>query len=101
LRRVELSSLAEGDLADIWIAIATSDIEVADRFVDELRALAQKIADQPHMGRARPEIGEGVRVFPHRDYLLIYRVQSAGIGIARVVHGKRDLTQLEVREQRE
>jgi toxin ParE1/3/4 len=58
--------------------------------------LAQKIAEQPHMGRLRPDIGEGIRAFPRGEYLLIDRVQADGIGVARIVHGKRDLGNIEV-----
>ncbi len=86
------SELAEGDLADIWVEIATVDIDTADRFIEQLRALAQKLAEQPFMGRTRPELGQDVRVFPYERYLIIYRPADYGIGIARVVHGARDLT---------
>ena len=55
----------------------------------------KKSPSKPHMGRARPELGEGLRIFPHREYLLIYRVQPEGIGVARVVHGKRDLPNID------
>ena len=90
------SELAEGDLADIWVEIASVDIDTADHFIEELRALAQKLAEQPFMGRGRPELGNDVRVFPHERYLIIYRPADYGVGIARVVHGARDLKSIEV-----
>jgi len=96
LRHAELSSLAEADLADVWVAIATDDIDRADRFLTELRALAQKLAERPEMGRVRPDFGDGVRSFPYHNYLVIYRPQPFGVGVARVVHGKRDLAHLEI-----
>lgn len=96
MKQPVFSELAEADLADIWVAIATTDIAAADRFLDELRDLAQKLAELPQMGQVRPDFGENARSFPHRDFILIYRPQPNGVGIARVVHGKRDLTQIEV-----
>jgi toxin ParE1/3/4 len=96
LRYAVNSELAEADLADIWVEIATDDIETADHFIHELRTLAQKLAEQPFMGRERPELGQDVRVFPHERYLLIYRPVDHGVGIARVVHGARDLTNIDV-----
>ncbi len=90
------SELAEGDLADIWVEIATVDIDTADQFIEKLHALAQKLAEQPFMGRARPEFGHDVRVFPHERYLILYRPADYGVGIARVVHGARDLMSVEV-----
>jgi toxin ParE1/3/4 len=48
------------------------------------------------MGRERPELGKDVRVFPHGQYFLIYRSTAHGVGIARVVHGARDIASIEV-----
>jgi toxin ParE1/3/4 len=96
LRYAVNSELAEADLADIWVEIAVDDIGTADQFIQELRLLAQKLAEQPFMGRERSELGQDVRVFPHEKYLLIYRPAPHGVGIARVVHGARDLASIEV-----
>lgn len=96
MKRAELSELAEGDLADIWVLIATDDIDTADRFVDALRAQAQRLAEQPLMGRERPEFGKQVRSFPHGQYLVIYRPIAEGIAVARIVHGARDLWRLDI-----
>jgi toxin ParE1/3/4 len=96
LSHAVFSELAEGDLADIWVSIALDDIEIADRFIEELRGKAAGLAEQPLMGVARPELGREVRSFPHRDYLLIYRPMAFGVGIARIVHGARDLGRLAV-----
>jgi toxin ParE1/3/4 len=82
LSHAVFTDLAEEDLADIWVSIATDDIGAADRFLEELRELAQKLADLPHMGRERADFGERVRSFPYHDYLVIYRQQPHGIGIA-------------------
>jgi toxin ParE1/3/4 len=96
LRYAVNSELAESDLADIWVEIATDDIDTADQFIEGLRTLAQKLAEQPFMGRERPELVQDVRVFPHQQYLLIYRPAANGVGIARVVHGARNLASIEV-----
>lgn len=90
------SELAEGDLADIWVTIALDSIEIADRFIEELRDKAALLAEQPLMGLARPDFGEDVRSFPHREYLVIYRPTEFGVGVARIVHGARDLRRLSV-----
>ena len=91
MRYAAFSELAEGDLAEIWVAIAQDDIETADRFLGEFRVRAQRLAEHPFMGVARPDLGEEVRSLPHGAYLVIYRPTSFGVGIARVVHGSRDL----------
>ena len=90
------SELAEGDLAEIWVSIALDNIEVADRLIEELRDKAALLAEQPFIGVARPDFGQEVRSFPHRDYLVIYRPTTFGVGIARIVHGARDLRRLPI-----
>ena len=68
------TELAEGDLAEIWVSIALDNMEVADRLIEELRDKAVLLAEQPPMGVARLDFGTDVRSFPHRDYLVIYRL---------------------------
>ena len=52
------------------------------------------LADNPHMGPARPDIAKELRYHPVGNYLLLYRVIANGIELVRVVHGARDLQQL-------
>ena len=94
---VVLSPLAEDDLVEIWCTVAADDIDAADNLIDELHQVTRLLALQPMMGRRRPEIGLDVRSFPHGDYLVFYRPESHGVGIARVVHGARDLAKLKMR----
>jgi len=65
-----LSALAELDLDDI-----------IDRF--------DLLAEQPGMGRARPEFGPGVRSFAVENFVIYYR-QEDDVLIARILHGRRD-----------
>ncbi len=96
MKRAILSELAEGDLAEIWVSIATDDIATADRFMEAIHERAQLLAEQPLIGRERPEIAKGVRSFPYGQYLMLYRPMPAGVGIVRVVHGARDLKNVAV-----
>ena len=94
MSQADFSELAEGDLAEIWVSIAKGDIDTADRFLAELRDLANRLAALPLMGIARPELGNEVRSFVHGEYLMIYRPQKQGVAISRVAHGRRDLRRL-------
>jgi toxin ParE1/3/4 len=96
LSHAAFSELAEGDLVEIWLSIAIDQVKNADRFVEELRAQAQRLAEQPLMGVSRQDFGKEVRSFPHGEYLVIYRPTEFGVGIARIVHGARDLGKLVV-----
>jgi len=62
---------------------------VALRFVDSIVQRVQLYATQPEMGELRP--GLGVRQFSIGSYVVLYRPTQAGIELARVVHGSRDI----------
>jgi toxin ParE1/3/4 len=96
LKVAQLSEPAEGDLADIWVEIARDHIENADRFIEQLKERMQRLAEQPLIGRERPEIAKQIRSFPHGEYLVLYRPSATGVGIARVVHGRRDLSKIDI-----
>jgi toxin ParE1/3/4 len=49
------------------------------------------LAENPWRGKARHELGEGVRSFPVGRYILFYRATPEGIDVIRVLHGARDL----------
>jgi plasmid stabilization system protein ParE len=53
--------LAALDILDIWDHIADDDLAAADRWVDELGAAFGRLATQPMMGRARPELARDLR----------------------------------------
>jgi toxin ParE1/3/4 len=53
------------------------------------------LADNPRLGRARPEIAPDARAWSVGRYLVLYREQDDGIEIVRVVHGASRLEQIE------
>jgi plasmid stabilization system protein ParE len=67
LRYAVNSELAEADLADIWVEIAVDDIDTADLFIQRLQTLAQKLSEQPFMGREQPELGQTFECFRMRN----------------------------------
>lgn len=85
---------AEEDLIDIWLYIAEDSLVNADRFLDRLGGMAQKLADAPGMGKERPELAPALKSFPMEDYVLFYRVMLDGIELVRVLRCSRDLSQI-------
>jgi toxin ParE1/3/4 len=82
-----LSALAERDLEEIWSYVAED--ATADRLVDAIIDRFELLAEQPRMGRLRPEFGTGVRSFAIENHVIYYRHEE-DVLIARVLHGRRD-----------
>jgi toxin ParE1/3/4 len=53
------------------------------------------LADNPRLGRPRPEIAPEARGWIVGRYLVLYRAQDDGIEVVRVVHGAREIEQIE------
>ena len=83
---------AEADLEEIAFHIAFQDKRpvIADRIVDEIRQKADTYAAQPEMGTAAPELGEDLRTFSHKRWVIIYQPIGDGIRVRAVVDGARD-----------
>ena len=61
----------------------------ADRLIDPIVDRFNLLAEQPGIGRLRPEFGAGVRSFVVESYVIYYR-RDRDVLIARVLHGRRD-----------
>ena len=85
-----LSALAERDLDEIWSYVAEdASPATADRLTDAIIDRFELLAEQPRMGRLRPEFGPGVRSFAVENHVIYYR-HDGDVLIARVLHGRRD-----------
>ena len=85
-----LSDLAEQDLDEIWSYVAEdASPTTADQLIDAIIERFELLADHPHMGRARPEFGPGVRSLTVENYVVYYRHEGEVL-VARVLHGRRD-----------
>ena len=82
---------AKADLAEIWDYIAEDSEDRADAFIDVIGKKLSMLAENSCLGKARHELGEGIRSFPVGRYILFYRAISEGIEVIRVLHGARDL----------
>jgi toxin ParE1/3/4 len=83
---------AQLDLREIatWITVDAGPAR-ARAVLERIRACAADLAAAPLIGRARAELGEGVRSFALPPYVLFYRPASPGALILRVIHGARHL----------
>jgi toxin ParE1/3/4 len=88
---IKISPLAEVDLLDIAIHIATDSVSASDEFLQNMDERFSLLVTQPEMGRQRPELGNVIRSFALRNYVVFYDPIPEGIFIVRVLHGSRDI----------
>lgn len=91
MRRIRKHALAESDLIGIWqYTVERWDAAQADKYLDELNAGIQQLADNPEMGANRDYVREGYRVLFVNSHAVYYTVAPSAIHIIRVLHGKMD-----------
>ncbi len=62
--------------------------------LDDIEVGFQHLAENPLLGRLRPDIAPELRYFAVGKYLILYRIVPNGIQIVRVIHGAWDLSNL-------
>lgn len=87
--KVRISTRAAKDLEEIGDWIARDDPARAATFVDELLARGFSLARSP---RRFPEVaaGRGLRKMSWRGYVILYRIESDCVEIARIAQGSRN-----------
>jgi toxin ParE1/3/4 len=92
--KVRVSRLATQDLDEIWLYIAQENLAAADKFVDSLTDSFPPLASFPRLGRSREDLGPGLRSFPVKSCLVVYRLRKDAVEIVRVIPGRRDVKAL-------
>jgi len=88
----QLSQEAEGDLVEIYDRSLDDWGEVqADRYLEGLYAVFAGLADRPHAGRLRPEVGDDVRSRLFGSHIIFYAARTERLDILRILHQARDL----------
>jgi toxin ParE1/3/4 len=82
---------AREDILDIWQFIALDNETAATKLVHRFDRAVQMLADNPHAGRERPDLAEGIRSFPVGRYVIFYQPTGNGIDVVRILHGSRDI----------
>lgn len=92
MRVVSFSPAARRDLAEITLHIAeAAGPTIAAEVVLRIRSKCRLLADTPgEIGRARPEIREGIRSFPVPPHLIFFRYGDDEVQIVRILHERQD-----------
>lgn len=62
-----------------------------EKYISELQERFRWLAQHPKVGRARDEIGDGYRSYPHSAHVIFYVIDGADIAIIGVPHGAMDV----------
>ena len=92
----EFTDQAVSDLAEIENYISQDNPQAARQSLQRLPQACFTLAEQPHMGRSRPEFGPAHRSFvvPGTRYIIIYRPSNDHVQIIHVRQGSQNLHQL-------
>jgi toxin ParE1/3/4 len=94
LRTFKRTDQAELDLIEIWLHIARDKPSAAENVLGRVDGACERLAQNPQMGPARPDLAADLRYFVVGAYLILYREGDDSIEIVRVVHGAMNLNGL-------
>ncbi len=91
---VRLSYLADTDLDGIRDYIHQRNPRAANEVLDQIFETLELLANYPELGERRDDLGQNLRAFVVRPYVVFYHPAADGIHVARIVHGARDFSSL-------
>jgi len=92
---IEILPRAQIDLDEIWAMIAQTDFSRADRFVEKLEDKIGQLSQFPESGADRTDIFPKTRVLIEGQYLIFYQFAENRVVVMRIIHGARDLGDLD------
>ena len=87
--KLRLTPRAVADIEAIALYIAAENPRAALAVTESIERRLRQLADYPHSGILREDIGAGVRHLVAGKYLAFYRVTASHVDVLRVIHGKR------------
>jgi toxin ParE1/3/4 len=95
MARYDVTDEAKDDLFEIWRYIAVhGSVGRAEQQNLRFYERFQFLAENPLIGRVRPELAPDIRSFADGTYVILYKPADYGVEIVRVVHGSRDIEAL-------
>lgn len=91
MKKVFYSDAAEQDLDDIAAWIGKHNLAAADRLLEDVDRVLALTLDFPGIGEAVDRYAPGMRRITLGSYVIYYFHVEAGLEVARVVHGARNV----------
>lgn len=91
MSRYRLTPAAQQDLSSIWdFTEERWDISQAERYIREIQAAVERVAEDPARGSVREEIREGYRSYAVGSHVLFYLQRASHIEVVRILHQRMD-----------
>ncbi len=85
--KIKLTRLSEDDLETILkYTLKTWGKRQAERYLGDLQACFEELADRPGLGRSCDSIRPGLMRMEHGRHVLFYRTREYGVRIIRILH---------------
>jgi len=94
VRTYRLTRDADTDLIEIWTYNGEDNIDQADLLLARFANKFALLAENPGLGRMRPDLAANLRSSPTGSYIVYYTEAADGVLIVRVLHGMRDISHL-------
>ncbi len=95
--KIVYTSSARADLIEAWLFVAEENLNAADQMLETINEGIHLLAQQPLMGRERPELRAGLRSWPTATpYILYYVPDQGGLTLIRVLHHARDIQSIDM-----
>lgn len=92
MKQYRFTPAAQRDLASIWdFTEERWDRHQAVRYIREIEAAVERIAEDPGRGRARDEIRAGYRSFAVGSHIIFYLRRVRHIEVVRILHQRMDV----------
>jgi toxin ParE1/3/4 len=91
-RRYRITPRAAEDLRDIArYTLQTWGRQQRDMYLSAIDHRFSWLADNPTLGRPRPEVGEGYYSYPQGSHVIFYLVRKGGIDVIGIPHQRMDV----------
>ena len=86
-----LTPAAQQDLSSTWdFTEERWSLSQAETYIRELQAAIERIAEDPHRGRARDDVREGHCNYAIGSHAIFYRPRADGVDVIRILHLRMD-----------
>lgn len=93
--RYSISRLAEKDIFEIAHYLEEYNPFILEKWIRDLKKTFELLSTQPFIGVIRTNLTKlPVRIFPVKNYVIIYQTRKQEVEIKRVFHSARDLLSL-------